>query len=356
MSAHEAFDDEAIEDRAALWIAQRDEGMSAAEQQEFNAWRHADPRHAAAVARIEETCAILQKMPFAADRLALATKSSSPPRTAGRGPRIVRMAGAIAAALLIAAIAWWQWPAPVAPALRYATSAGGYERVTLADGSVLELNADSVARVQFAAGRRRVTLDAGEAHFSVAPDPARPFIVTAGEVSVRAIGTAFNVRLATAAVEVLVTEGKVQVGKIETPALAAAPSRDAREKRDRLPASDGPTLVQANERVVVPTARTADDASILRAETVAPAVMQRALSWQERKLVFSDTPLGEVVERFNRRNRIQLALGDASLADRAVGGTFAADNVEVFVRLLESTGDVVAERRGERGIILRKAP
>ncbi len=48
-------------------------------------------------------------------------------------------------------------------------------------------------------------LEAGEAHFAVAPDAARPFVVRVGGVAVRAVGTAFNVRYAAdGAVEVTV--------------------------------------------------------------------------------------------------------------------------------------------------------
>ena len=53
----------------------------------------------------------------------------------------------------------------------------------------------------------------GEAYFTVAKNPGRPFVVAAGGVGVRAVGTAFNVRLDSDAVEVLVTEGRVQVSR-----------------------------------------------------------------------------------------------------------------------------------------------
>ena len=81
--------------------------------------------------------------------------------------------------------------------------------------------------------------------------------------------------------------------------------------------------------------------------------MQEALAWQERKLVFAETPLREVVAQFNRRNRVQLRVPEPELAARLVGGTFAADNVEAFVRLLEGTGVAIAEHHGESEIVLR---
>ena len=67
-------------------------------------------------------------------------------------------------------------------------------------------------------------------------------------------------------------------------------------------------------------------------------------------------PLREAVVLFNRRNETQLVLSDDKLGGQKIGGTFAADQVEAFVRLLEKDGDVVAERRGAREIALRRAP
>jgi transmembrane sensor len=97
----------------------------------------------------------------------------------------------------------------------------------------------------------------------------------------------------------------------------------------------------------------ASPASTPVVDKVTSEALREALSWQERKLVFAETPLRDVVAQFNRRNRLQLVLGDASLAERPVGGTFAADNVEGFVRLLEGSGTIAVERRDEMTVILR---
>ena len=133
-----------------------------------------------------------------------------------------------------------------------------------------------------------------------------------------------------------------------------------RANRDGLPTSGSPTFLSANERLVVPDLATAPASSASHpgsippvVEKISPEIVRAALAWQERKLVFADTPLREVVAQFNRRNRLQLVIADAVLAERPVGGTFAADNAEGFVRLLESSGAVAVERRGEFEIALR---
>lgn len=339
----ETPDDEAIADAAALWLVDREEGFAPERARAFAEWCAADPRHQAAVTRMEETAALLQRLPQVRERLGEEIELPSTPTRVeplhrrSRWPQVA----ALAASLAIAGLGGWQVYRSLAPeSARYATSAGGYERVGLADGSTLELNASSEARVRFTGGERHVTLVRGEAHFSVARDAARPFVVTAGKVQVRAIGTAFNVRLAAAEVAVLVTEGKVQVT-----------STAAREVEDRATAKPGaPALLEASERTVVPA-----DAGPPRVERVSMDRIREELAWQERKLVFADTPLRDVVAQFNRRNLVQLTIGDPDLAGRPVGGTFAADNVGAFVRLFEEAGDIVAERRGEREIVLRRA-
>lgn len=74
-----------------------------------------------------------------------------------------------------------------------------------------------------------------------------------------------------------------------------------------------------------------------------------------RALRDPDARIREVVAQFNRRNRLQLAVTDPALGERPIGGTFAADNAEGFVRLLESSGAAAVERRGEFELLLRPA-
>lgn len=346
-----ASGDEAIEATAAAWLAEQDAGLSADEAAAFARWRAADPRHAAALARLENAWGALQQLrdfrPEAQrhpDRDLLKT----PPRR--RGLIVSFPSAALAAAALVAFGVFGTWrtlrPVPAAEQ-NYATTADSYERVLLDDGSVLELNGASQVGVRFTADTRRVRLIAGEAHFTVAKNAARPFVVDAGTVAVRAVGTAFNVRFGPGNVEVLVTEGRVAV---------AVDAGDAAKTGDRKAETrPAPAEVAANERVVVPAAK-AVSAAPLQVERVEPEMMQAALAWQGPRLVFVDTPLADAAAQFNRRNRVQLGLADASLAALPIGGSFRAENVDAFVRLLESGGDIVADRSDPARILLRARP
>ena len=73
-------------------------------------------------------------------------------------------------------------------------------------------------------------------------------------------------------------------------------------------------------------------------------------------MTFTNLPLRDAVTLFNRRNTQQLILADAALGERKIGGTFAADQVEAFVRLLAQDGDIAVERRAATEIVLRRAP
>ena len=85
-----------------------------------------------------------------------------------------------------------------------------------------------------------------------------------------------------------------------------------------------------------------------------PAALSESLAWQRRLVDFADEPLHEIVRQFNLHNRLQLELADPALGVQRIGGTFARGEVEAFVRLLERDGEIVAERRGDDTLVLRR--
>ena len=352
----EKEDQDQINDAAALWMAESEEGLTAARQREFERWQQSDSRHAAAVRKFHWGQTVLKKMPHIQGELqpviGFPEIQQSRSEVARRSQvRWGLMLGGCAAAIVLSAAAWWNWPEKDEADVRYACEAGGYQRVLLKDGSILELNENSAVLVRFQPQMRHITLVTGEGHFSVAKDAARPFVVEARGLAVRAVGTAFRVRIEQSSVEVLVTEGKVAV----TDAELTDTAKHADVPGDRL---GGGYLVNvsAGEQTKVVT----NDGKITLTAATRPIVakatpekIRHTLDWQEKKLIFTDVPLRDVVAQFNRRNRLQLVVEDPQLASRPVGGTFAANNVAGFVRLLENSGTVTTDRRGEHEIVLR---
>ena len=343
-------DDESIAATAAAWLAQRDDTILPSEAADFARWRDADPSHAAAVDRLERAWTTLQPLrDFRPAALRHPDRDLLAAPIPGRSPAAFPVrAFAFAAAALMLALGFWALRPASATGPRYATNAGSYERVMLADGSVLELNGDSAAEVTYTAAERLVRLNRGEAHFTVAKNPARPFRVEALGIAVRAVGTAFNVRLGTSEVEVLVTEGKVAISPAETLSVARPPSL----ARAEIPPNPGPTLLIANERAVVATT---GPVSRPRVERIAPEAVRTALIWQGPSLAFAATPLAEVAAQFNRRNLIQIVLADPALATLPIGGSFRPENIEAFVQLLESGNEIVVDRSDAARLVLSSA-
>jgi transmembrane sensor len=268
-----------------------------------------------------------------------------------------------AAAVFAVTLFWWNGPAGasrVPPPAVPARALTLIEQRELADGSVVKLNRGAFLSERFSLTERRVRLDRGEAHFMVEPDPGRPFVVEAAGVAVRAVGTAFNVRIDSAAVEVVVTEGKVAVGTDDggrttedgRPAFALQPpTSELRPPPDGVwPLSSG-TLISAGERTVVSLVPNAPAPEVT---TLSSAEIEARLAWQPRLLDFTNAPLPEIVAEFNRGNPVRLTLGDASLHALRLSATFRSDNVEGFVRLMVSDFGMRAERRGEAEILLSR--
>ncbi len=333
-------DSATLEATATAWLVERDDGFTPQREREFAQWLRADRRHAEAVARLEQTLHVLKGMPEFRGELTTAFRTAAAivpfPRLLSRPRtlRLKRLAWTAAVVLAVGGLLAWTFRS-VQPELRYATTVAGYQRAQLEDGSTLELNGATRVRVRFSAEERHVQLDAGEANFVVAKDTARPFVVYAGDVSLRAVGTVFNVRHGSnGAVEVIVTEGRVRVS---SPHAALFGHEETQ-------------LVSAGERLHVPLTEGA-----LTVERVTSTSLREALQWQSILAEFADVPLGDAVARFNTRSQVQLIVDDPELASRRIGGTFALDQAEAFVRLLERDGIVVGERRNENEIHLRLA-
>jgi transmembrane sensor len=339
--------EDAIETAAAEWLVERDAGFAPGRAAAFAAWCAADPRHEAAFRETARALDLIAEMP--AIRSPLTARLAPTSEWHGRPARVLAWPGrlapawaaGLAAALTLAAVVWWTFPTSAAATQHYATAPTRQQQIALVDGSVMNLNVSTDVQVALTPAARRVTLTAGEAHFAVAHDTARPFIVSAGGVSVRAVGTAFSVRLGDHGVEVLVTEGKVEV------------TREATDSAPTTARSAGHPLLVAGERTLI-ARDTAPAAAPV--ERVSVDALQAAVRWHSPVMTFTDLPLRDAVTLFNRRNLQQLILADAALGERKIGGTFAADQVEAFVRLLAQDGDIAVERRAAAEIVLRRAP
>jgi transmembrane sensor len=164
---------------------------------------------------------------------------------------------------------------------------------TLEDGSIVHLDAGSAITVHYGASRRQVRLLAGRAFFEVVPGADRPFVVSAGDVTVTVTGTAFDVRSSSDAVSVAVQSGTVQVALVDNQAsatLTPGERLDIDRKVGRMTKSDVPP--------------------------------QDIAAWRQRRLVVDGVPLAEVIDELGRHYDGAIVVRDRALAARRITGVF----------------------------------
>lgn len=329
---------ETLEEVAAGWVArQRSGAMTPAETAELEAWLDADVAHRDAFEHVEGLWRASAHLRSDPGIMALRDEAM---RAYPSRPRRRWAPAAAAAVLAVAALAGWQAVSPqTAPmaalsAVRgeqvFSTGVGRTATVTLSDGSAVALDSDSRLRAREAGGERRVWLDRGQAFFTVAHDPSRPFIVTAGGRTITALGTAFNVRLDGDRVEVVLAEGRVKVEGAR-PILAPAPRTP--------PAAEltpGSRLVAARNQEW----------------QIAKVDVEAATSWRRGQLVFVRRPLGEVVEELNRYSEKKIVIDDPSLASAPITGGFPEGDIDAFVRAVQGYGLASVASNTEAAVVL----
>lgn len=328
---------------ASDWILRHESPLTVAERAEFDRWQAADSRHRAAVDRLSQTWALLDQPRQAgrATEMVQALSLRAKRRRRKTVSAVVALAGMFGAGVL------WQtadFRRPVEPA-RIATVVVMPEVRVLPDGGRVELKPGAEISIDYGGKLRRVVLHRGEALFHVMENKERPFVVTAGNVDVRAVGTVFLVTTGSRHVDVVVTHGRVAV----EPTGSAQHEPVHRTESPLIePAS---TLVDAGMRVTVQLERPATGSDVV---AISPIEIADRLAWCGPRVEFNGTALADAVALMNRHSKLRLVVDDPMLAKLPVNGLFRADNTETLVRLLEVGFGVQAERTGDT-ITLRKA-
>lgn len=313
---------EQAEQAASRFIAQRETGPWAPEDAAaLDSWLAQSPSHRVAYYRLNAAW----KEAGRASVLGLHGRRGrlfSP----GAQARARRWAGYALAASLVLAVGTFGFRQNAEQVGQYQTAVGGLATVPIADGSRLTLNTDSQLSVVLSQDERHVELEKGEVFFEVAKDAKRPFVVSVGNQSVMAVGTAFSVRRVGVELHVSVTEGTVKM----------FPKGGSADKVVLLPAGSSATTRAG--MVMVKKAPVQD--------------LEQGLTWRSGVLTFRDTPLAEAVAEFNRYSSRKISIDDPAINDIRVGGMFRTTNVDTFLSLLEE-GFPVAVSEEQDGVILR---
>jgi len=314
-------------EQAADWVVRFDRGLRGDEHETLEAWLDDDAGNREALLLMLETW---EK----SDSLArLAELFPEPDR---RRRRISSFAWTGALLLVLAvAVAWFLLPAPdigadsepvIAEQLdsqTFETLVGARKTFELADGSTVDLNTNSLIDVRYSPRERHLELKRGEATFTVAHDPSRPFRVLVGHTVFEAVGTEFNLEIMTDRnIELVVTDGRVRV--------AARPLEQSSGETASIEATtpDTPVLVAAGEEFTV-----GGDSPV--AVVIDRADIDARLSWHRDDLVFRGETLGQVLQEIGRYTTVEFILLDDGLRSRPVGGVFKVGDVQGALNTLE---------------------
>lgn len=347
---------DAIHLAAADWLARlREPDISSDELLNWQKWMADDARHARSFARMQEVSQLLHTLPRPSrfhssndsednydGSIPLsewrAMHTAKQPKAAWRRRFVIPVAIAASIFLVVAAaLVVQQFRSHPNPQV-VQTPIGQNRSIELPDGSNVTLGADTKLTVAMNATSRQIHLLHGEAFFKVAKDPSRPFKVHAGDATVLAVGTEFNVNRAQNQVVVSVIEGRVivepQTGIVPIALLRRFKSNFAAVKLD---AGQQTKASGAGVQVATPLLDTAI-----------------ATSWQSGRLAFRLKPLREVLEDVNRYATKPIVAEDEEIALLRVTGTVMSDNVRPWVNSLQNALGIEAVEESER-IVLKSA-
>ncbi len=330
MSAREV---ERMEAAAQWWARFQEAEPSEEEVTQWLTWLEVDPRNAASFEDLNNLAQRVHSTREAAPRRLQPLRV--PAATGGRSMHRL----AIAALLLVAVGALWllgsastAWM--MAERSAYSTPVADQRQILLPDGSRFTLGGASAVETVFSDDRRFIRMLAGEAFFEVTADTAdRQFVVDTGTATVRALGTAFNIRRSGQRVTITVTEGRVQVQRSGNALQTLAVAAGLRQRQS--------VQLGRDEQLVVEP-----DSPLLQ---VAAADSRRVLAWQEGRLEFADEPLDVVLHSVARYSNIVLQPLDPRLGRITYTGTFVPGQLDSWLGALEEVFGFAVKR--EAGVL-----
>jgi len=297
---------------AAAWIARlRDEQRGPDLEAQFRGWLDENEEHRRAFARMTQVWEQAGKIRIRARNDISAARKE-------RNSRFNRWAPSLAATLILVAVGAHYYPRNGA----LETGVGQRQTRLLRDGTRVVLNTDTRIEVNYDADLRRVRLVRGEAWFNVSKHPTWPFIVSAGDQEIRALGTSFIVRRDTQDLSVTLVDGQVSV----TP---SARNVDA--------PAQAPQTLAPGQRLVISRHH---ELAVDRPE------LGRVTAWERGQVEFAETPLEDAVTEMNRYTTTHITVPDAEVAQLRIGGVFHAGDSDEFVKVVTEAFDLRADRNG----------
>ena len=207
------------------------------------------------------------------------------------------------------------------------TPVGGFLHKTLADGSIIRLNTNTRITVSYDRAQRHISLHQGEIFLRVARNVERPLVVATERGVVRALGTAFAVRLKDRGISVTVTRGRVAIDNGVQPQQATT-------------AGQTTPATPMHESIVLEAGQSYDESTSDVVNRMPDSVIKRQLAWQGGLFEFSDTRLEVVVEEVGRYTNQRIIIEDPELRTLKFDGIFRTRDTEQLFEALRDYFDV----------------
>jgi transmembrane sensor len=254
----------------------------------------------------------------------------------------------VAASLVVIAIALlaYYFPGDDSTNGLYVTAVGQQSQVVLADGSTVQLNTNSQIQVEFDNEYRNIRLLQGEAHFSVAKNPQKPFRVYAVNNRVQAVGTAFTVYLKQKDLNVLVTEGRVSVAALSSLQEEAKTQKEQSLAQLAVPVdqyarslSRELAMLEAHQSITIgeSSGYPGEPVDVLdKVEQVSDQELARRESWRSGSLMFNGETLEQAVNEIGRYTTLSIEIPDPNVRAIQVGGRFQVGDIDALLSALEA--------------------
>lgn len=198
------------------------------------------------------------------------------------------------------------------------------EQILLPDNSIVSLDSDTSMEISFYKDRREAFLSKGKAFFSVSSNKEKPFFVNTKNISIKVLGTEFEV-INNDKFQVNVKEGKVRVSN----------------KNDKLIA-----LLTKEQSLTLDS-----NYNLKSIEKKASSSMAR---WTKAEFIFKQKNLKDVIAEFKKYKQIKVEIYDKSLESLPISGSFKVSEFDKFMSALPLVHDVNIINKDGKFIIKKR--
>lgn len=255
-------------------------------------------------------------------------------------------------------IAWYEIAAPL----------GAKSQLSLIDGTKVWLNAGSrlLYSTQFGQNTRQVQLE-GEAYFEVARNTSLPFEVKTSKISIKALGTAFNVKAypGEETIETILVDGKIEVSRNgamdeDEPVLLQPNQRLTfvkttnellfeTEPQEKKPETQVVTGTLATDTLPVPQQKITPKVRKIEASTD----FMMNTSWKDKRWRIESEELGSFATKLERRYNVKISFSDNDLPKYKFNGTFEDEPIEEVLRALALAAPIKFSLKGNKVFLSR---